>query len=46
MCAKVGGSLSCKNKVVGGHLDGPNHFGTVVVVGECGVDCDPIVDEL
>jgi hypothetical protein len=27
-------------------LDGPNHFSTVVVVGECGVDCDPNVDEL
>ena len=46
MCAKVGGILSCKEKVVGGHLDGPNHFSAVVVVGECGVDCDPNVDEL
>ena len=43
---EIGGGLSCKDEVIGGHLDGVEDFGAVAVVGECGVDCDPNVDEL
>ena len=44
--SEVLGGFSCKDEIVGVYLDGPEHFGTVVIVCKGGVDGDTNVDEL